>query len=211
MFLTGIWGMWFDYTFSEMDKLTGLDVANWNISNVRGLEYTFYNSPHILVLDVSKWNTSKVKAINGLFWGTGISEIDVSNWDVSNVEAMYCTFANLSKITKLDISNWDTSKVMNFYGTFHGMRSLSDIDISKLNFASAQSTGKLFLQCYNLNGTLNMNGTNITDYTQMFYGILFNEKKQITINYTAETEQIVEGMLHETDKNANLVKGALIS
>lgn len=63
----------------------GINVSNWDVSNVVNADETFAGCRALTTLDVSNWNWSKTTRLEGMFNGciNLIDPIDISNWDMS--------------------------------------------------------------------------------------------------------------------------------
>ena len=98
-----------------------------------------------------------------------------------NVSDDVLTTYKYSLIENLDFSNCDTSKVKNMTYFLESMQNL----------------------------TATIRG-NVTSYESML-GSAATKKEIITLNYTAETESIVDEMIKTKSKNGNVVKGNLVT
>ena len=65
----------------------GLNIGNWDVSNVANMDSMFYNAKLNKSLNIGEWDVSKVTNMNAMFANIsfGGSKIDLSNWDVSGV------------------------------------------------------------------------------------------------------------------------------
>ena len=114
--------------FRSCNKLTSLDVSNWDTSNVTIMKYMFHNCYKLIQLDVSNFNTSKVTTMQSMFEKcNNLTQLDVSNFNTSNVKNMGYMFYNCKNLTSLDVSSWDTSNVTNMSYMFDNTSKLSDI------------------------------------------------------------------------------------
>lgn len=170
-------------------------LSNWDTSNVVNLQNMFTDDYSLTNLNgLEKWNLSKVTNISKMFLNC-ISLEDVSaisNWDVSNVEIMdklfyinyeVATSENKhSELSNLDIRKWNTSKVKNF-----------DYFINGLEYINTEFTIR----------------SNVETYKDMLKNAATKSGK-VTINYTADTETIVNNMIATKSDNANIVKGTLV-
>jgi surface protein len=79
----------------------------------------FYDCKNITGLDLSNFNTSNVTNMSYMFRGCkNITELDLSSFDTSNVTNMSYTFRGCLKLTVLDIRSFDFTKVTSFSGIF---------------------------------------------------------------------------------------------
>lgn len=104
----------------------------------------------------------------------------VSGWDCSNVKVMYDMFGGASSLPDvLAIKNWNTSNVIDMSFMFSGATSLKFVDVSNWDTSHVVSMAGMFQvgQSYAGDGQLqiiiglnNLNVSNVTDMTCMFYG-----------------------------------------
>jgi surface protein len=130
------------------------------------MKNTFYNLNRVTSLDVANWNTGKVTDMSGMFAGTtSLNSLDVSRWNTSNVTTMGSMFLNSNKMTTLDVSNWDTSKVGDMDYLFSQMSNLQTLDLSKWDTSSVQSMREMFSYMASLTSlnVKNINNLNISD------------------------------------------------
>ena len=126
-----------------------------------------------------------------MFWNSTLLEsLDLSSFDTSKVTDMTAMFYNCSKLKKLDLDNFNMKNVTLF----------SDSD-----------TDGIFENCANLTTTINITNANVTNYTDMFKGSATEVGAKIVVNYTTETESLVDQMIATKSANSNVVKGSLIS
>ena len=205
-----------------------LDVSNFDTSSVTDMSGMFfgagYNSQNF-TLDVSNFDTSKVTNMSNMFNETGYSNsnfiLDVSNFDTSNVTNMNHMFLGTgynSQNFTLDVSNFDTSSVtgMNFMFVNTGYNSSNfTLDVSNFDTSSVTGMNYMFKNAgYNsikLNTSITISNPNITVYHYMFNGVATKSGSKIIVNYTKDTEELVEKMIATKSSNSNVVKGALVS
>ena len=166
-----------NHMFYNCNKLTTIDVSNFNTSKVTNMRYMFNNCSSLTELDVSNFNTSKVTNMNSMFSGCQsltslnvssfnttevtnmnhmfyncylLTELDVSNFNTSNVTGMYSMFYNCDNLTTLDLSNFDTSKVTDMQSMFQSCTFLTTLDISNFNTNKVTNMGSILRNCTNL-------------------------------------------------------------
>ena len=133
--------------------------------------------------------------MSDMFYNTGYSNpnftLDVSNFDTSNVTNMnrmfYNTGYNSTNLT-LDVSNFDTSNVT---------------DMSNMFYYTGYNSTKL-------NTSITIRNPNTTSYASMFVGVATKTGSQLTINYTKDTEDLVDQMIATKTAGANVVKGVQV-
>ena len=75
--------------FYFCDKLTSIDLSNFDASNTTDMGSMFYNCTNLTSLDLSNFDTSNVTNMNGMFYlCSSLTSLDVSNFDTSNVTNM---------------------------------------------------------------------------------------------------------------------------
>ena len=180
-----------------------LDVSNFDTSNVTNMSRMFWNTgsnSKVFMLDVSNFDTSNVTDMSYMFSGTGCSSenffLDVSNFDTSNVTDMsnmfyYAGYDNEN--FTLDVSNFDTSKVTNYYEMF----SFVGYNSTKLNTSITIKNPDL----------ITMGNPNLTPYSFMFEDVATKEGAKLTVNFTRDTEFLVDKMILTKSSDSNVVKG----
>ena len=203
-----------------------LDVSNFDTSNVTNMGGMFVRvgeANKFFTLDVSNFDTSNVTNMGSMFSSVGYNNpnftLDVSNFDTSNVTNMSYMFSETgynSKTFTLDLSNFDTSKVTNMSWMFRntGFNSerltlnLNSFDTSKVTsmLGMFESTG------YNsiFNTLITIKNPNTTDYNWMFEDVATKSGSKITVNYTSETESLVDDMIATKSYDSNVVKGVRV-
>ncbi len=104
----------------------------------------------------------------------------VFNWDASHVTTMYAMFANARSLPDaLALRNWDTSNVTDMRFMFSCANSLMYIDVSNWDTGKVTSMKSTFQvgdswkgngQLREIFGISNLDVSNVTDMTCMFYG-----------------------------------------
>ena len=130
--------------FSRVN-ITSLDTTNWNLSKLNSATYCFRFCTKLKkIIGVENWGMSSADVVNGMFYNSGLEELDVSKWDIhaSRYDEM---FVNMKSLKKLDLTSWDFSRCIgiNYFATgcslletIVGDYSLNDVisnEISVLN------------------------------------------------------------------------------
>ncbi len=131
-------------------------IADWDSSSVVNM-YGLFGGAESLV-DISaleSWNTSNVTEMRALFSGAKSlpDALALKNWDTSNVTDMSHMFSNATSLMFVDVSNWDTSKV-------RAMGNMFQVGNSH------EGDGQLV----EIKGLGDLDVSNVTDMTCMFYG-----------------------------------------
>ena len=124
---------------------------------------------------------------------------------VTNMDYIFCN----NKFRTIDLSNFDTSSVTDMKYMFSGCQNLETIDISNFNFYILNDCTGIFNGCSNLTTELTIND-NVTTYTDMFKNAATASGAQITVNYTSETETLVNNMIATKSSGSNVEKGSKI-
>ena len=95
--------------FYWCNKLTIIDVSNFNTSKVTDMSSMFSNCHNLTSLDISNFDTSKVTDMSGMFSRcSGLTSLDLNKFDTSNVTRMDAMF--LSVPTTIQITTNSTMK-----------------------------------------------------------------------------------------------------
>ncbi|MBM7689676.1 hypothetical protein BCR24_01465 [Enterococcus ureilyticus] len=127
------------FMFYGTSKLTDLDISKWNVSNVRYM-YNMFQSSGISGLNVINWDTSNVLNMGYMFsQAANLTKLDLSTWNTIKTTTMTNMFAYTPNLYELNISNWDTSNVTAIDSIFYRADSL-DVLILGPNFKPTTST-----------------------------------------------------------------------
>ena len=200
------------YMFKDFTNLISIDFNNnFDTSKVTNIAYMFENCSSLISLDLSSFNTSNVTAMNHMFNAcSSLSTLDISSFNTSNVTTFRYMFFNCKSLVNLDLSSFNSSNVTNMEFTFYGCRSLVYLDLSGFNTSNLQYMNGTFWICSTLTTTINIIGTGITGYNHIFSGAAQTNDAVITLNYTAETSDLVDSMIASKPVVSNVVKGRLI-
>ncbi len=188
-----------DFTgvFSSNRQLTSIKaLENWDMSSAQNLNSMFGNCSSLETLEgLENWNTSTVTNMASLFHNCNhlLDGTAIRNWDVSNVTQMNNMFNVSSDMTEqsygllrnLDIKNWDMSKVR-VYAWFLTSQPYVITEFTIRNKSASVYQGML--------------GNSASS----------NSGGHIVVNYTAETEELVEKMVATKYANSNVEKGVLV-
>ncbi len=131
---------------------------------------------------LADWNTSSLQRAGIMFLDdSSLADISaLANWDVSGVTEMYGLFAGTSSLTDAcSLRDWDTSNVTDMGHMFAGATSLAAVDVSNWNTGRVVSMANMFQvgdnwvgngQLREIIGIGNLDVSNVTDMTCMFYG-----------------------------------------
>ena len=204
--------------FYMCKSLTELDVSNFDTSKVTDMGWLFGQCTSLTGLDLSSFDTSKVKSMYSMFNRLySVKSINLSNFDTSNVTYMSFMFQGSAALETLDLSSFDTSKVTSMRAMFGGINASGDMHLKEIKVSDKFITDnvtdmlEMFRLCRYLKFTINITGNKVTNYKNIFLNTATDSSALITLNYTSETESLVDQMIATKSANSNVVKGSLIS
>ena len=204
------------YMFYECSSLTNLDLSNFNTAKVNSMISMFLNCKSLTTLDLSNFNTSKVTNMSLMFYDClSLTNLDLSNFNTLNATDMERMFAYCSSLTSLDLSSFNTSNVTNMGGMFYCCSSLEKLNLSNFNTSKVEFYSKytygIFRDCTKLQTEITIMNPNVTEenYKNMFLNAATDPNAKIIVNYTSETETLVDNMIKTKSPNSNVVKGIL--
>ena len=203
--------------FYGCKALEVVDVSNFDTSKVTNMSWMFGSCSILTSLDLSSFNTSNVINMASMFNRLySIKSINLSNFDTSKVTNMGSLFQGSAALETLDLSNFDTSKVTNMRVMFGGTSASGDMHLKEIKVSDKFVTDnvtdmlEMFRLCRYLNFTFNVTGNKVTNYTNIFNNTATDSNAKIIVNYTAETETLVDNMLATVASTSNVVKGKQI-
>lgn len=185
--------------FNDCEKLSNINVSNWNVSNVTSTEKAFANNFLLKSLDLSNWdmsncensqmmfysdtaltsigntsnwNVSKITTTHSMFEGCSkLQSLNTSKWVFSNLTNADSMFSNCQVLTKLDTSNWGMGKVIYFGFLFNNCYALTSLDVSKWDTSNANNINAMFNECVNLTNidVSNWKTSNVTQAVNTFF------------------------------------------
>ena len=158
--------------FIGCNKITEIDLSNFDTSQVTNMSCMFYNCSSLSSLNLSNFNTSKVVDMNRMFIRcSSLKELDLTNFDTSQVTNMELMFYKYSSANTLNLSNFITSKVNNMYGMFYGCESLNSLNLSNFDTSQVVNMSKMFNGCSKLIelDISNFDTSNVNNMTKMFF------------------------------------------
>ena len=184
--------------FNDCEKLSNINVSNWNVSNVTSTEKAFANNFLLKSLDLSNWdmsncensqmmfysdtaltsigntsnwNVSKITTTHSMFEGCSkLQSLNTSKWVFSNLTNADSMFSNCQVLTKLDTSNWGMGKVIYFRFLFNNCYALTSLNVSKWDTSNANNFNAMFNECVNLTNidVSNWKTSNVTQAVNTF-------------------------------------------
>ena len=183
--------------FSNLIKMTSLDLTNLKTGNVTDMTSMFYLCGALTSLDLSPLNTSNVTNMNQMFLGNGFTNLDLNTINTSNVTNMNQMF-NALTLTTLDLSPLNTSNVTSMSFMFGSLSNLTTLDLSPLNTSNVTSMSSMFSNCTSLTN-LNLSSLNTSKVTNM--GSMFSNCTSLTnldlSSFDTSNVQNISGMFYE--------------
>ena len=159
------------YMFYNCNKLSNLDVSNFDTKNVQSMQCLFAGCNSIDFLDLSNFNTEKVTNMFRMFDSCkNIIKLDLSGFNTRNVTNIGWMFLACHNLSDINFGKMDTSSVVEFRYMFGGCRSLKSINISCFNMENAKDIDMMFNGCTKLENIQfgEFNICNVTDTNAMF-------------------------------------------
>lgn len=144
------------YMFYKSDKLTSLDLSNFDVSKVTNMSYMLYGCTALKELDLSNFDTSDVTNMSYMFCSCSLLEtLDVSHFNTNNVTTMQYMFESCKNVKELDLSNFNTSNVLYMGRLFYDVRMIQSLDLSNFDASKVINVDGMFYT--------NSNGDTLTD------------------------------------------------
>lgn len=137
--------------FSECSSLTNLEIADWNVVNVKNMNKSFNKCSALTWLDINNWDTQNVTVMSNTFSDcTSLDALNLKNWDLNKVTNMKEMFKGDSSLLYIRMGEgWNLSACTNMQATFEGCSKLTQ------NFKEIRTTNNLTNISYTFKG---MNG-----------------------------------------------------
>ena len=202
--------------FSSCSSLTSLDISNFNTANVTNMSCMFSSCSSLTSLDLSSFNTVNVTDVSSMFYlCSSLTSLDISSFNTAKVTNMSYMFYGCSSLTNLDLSSFNTANVTDMGGMFDHCSSLEKLNLSNFNTSKVEIYNKngysIFQECTKLQTEITIMNPNVTEenYKNMFLNAATDPNAKIIVNYTSETETLVDNMIKTKSSNSNVVKGIL--
>ena len=165
--------------FNDCEKLSNINVSNWNVSNVTSTEKAFANNFLLKSLDLSNWDMSNCENSQMMFYSdTALTSIgNTSNWNVSKITTTHSMFEGCSKLQSLNTSKWVFSNLTNADSMFSNCQVLTKLDTSNCGMGKVIYFGFLFNNCYALT-SLNVSKWDTSNAN--IFNAMFNECVNLT-------------------------------
>ncbi|RIY32832.1 hypothetical protein CJP74_03430 [Psittacicella melopsittaci] len=168
-------------TFSGAKNLAGLNISDWDVSNVMFMAGMFTDATDFNG-DLSRWNTSSLILAQYMFANCTSFNSDLSKWNVSNVVDMSGMFLCASSFNQ-NIGNWDVSNVINMNQMFRGASSFNQ-DLRKWNVSQVTDMSQMFWHASSFKPNIkNWNVKNVTEYDNFIFTLDNNDLDNIPIKF----------------------------
>lgn len=158
--------------FANNFLLKSLDLSNWDMSNCENSQMMFYSDTALISIgNTSNWNVSKITTTHSMFEGCSkLQSLNTSKWVFSNLTNADSMFSNCQVLTKLDTSNWGMGKVIYFGFLFNNCYALTSLNVSKWDTSNANNFNAMFNECVNLTNidVSNWKTSNVTQAVNTF-------------------------------------------
>ena len=205
-----------NYMFADCKSLSSLNISKFNTLNLTTMSSMFSNCSSLTNLDLSSFNTANVTNMSYMFYCcSSLTSLDLSSFNTTKVTSMSQMFSKCSSLTNLDLSNFNTVNVTNMGGMFESCSSLEKLNLSNFNTSKVeiyyQYSNSIFQLCRKLQTEITIMNPNVTEenYKNMFDRAATDPNAKIIVNYTSETETLVDNMIKTKSSNSNVVKGIL--
>ena len=136
------------YLFKNCEKITEIDLSNFDASKTKYIEEMFWNCISLTSINFTNFYTPQVTQMNHLFYNCiSLKELNLSDFVTNNVKKMNSMFSNCISLISLNLSNFNTSQVSMMYYMFNNCSSLKHLDISSLKIPNLNDTYNMFNYC----------------------------------------------------------------
>ena len=163
-----------DMCFSSCEKVTTLNIGDWDVSNVISMHSAFMYCYKLTKLDVSRWDISSCTLTYQMFlYCEKLASLDLSNWcmrdNILGCRHMFCVCSSLTTIG--DTSNWKLTNVKYAQYMFDDCSKLTSLNVSNWGMDSAINLKNMFASCSSLTelNLSNWNVSNVEDMSFMLY------------------------------------------
>ena len=170
--------------FYECNKLSSLDLSNFNTANVTNMEEMFYSCQNLSSLDLSNFNTANVTDMSGIFrYCNKLSSLKLSSLNTTKVTDMSRMFSGCHRLSSLDLSKFNTEKVTNMEEMFYSCQNLSSLDLSNFNTANVVDMAHMF---YNCSALTSLDLSNFNTKKVRYMNSMFSDCSALTTIYASD-------------------------
>ena len=150
--------------FSGCSKLTSVgDLNKWTGSNAMDVSYMFNGDEKLTSLDLTNFNPSGATSFFGMFSGCSklTSVGDLSQWTGSNATTVAYMFDQDSSLSKLNLSKFNPSQATNFSSMFSNCKALQDLSsVNSWHIGEATAIDYMFYYDSKLSKPIVLNNSN---------------------------------------------------
>ena len=185
--------------FRECEKLTTLDLSQFETDQVSNMESMFNGCKSLYSLDVSKFSSFNLSTTKNMFAGceslNKLTLVTLLNFGFtcSSVTDMESMFNGCKNLVELDLTNLKTNYVKNMNYMFNNCSKLKTLDLRKFKTNSLVSSDYMFSNCSSLT-TIKCNdswdaksSTAMFQNCQQLQGAISFDPQKITIAYANPT------------------------
>ena len=220
--VTSMYGMFMGFEDIRI-KIENIDaLRNWDVSNVKEMQGMFQTNVLLNDLEpLSKWDVSNVVNMQNMFTNNySLTSLDgLEGWKTSNLTNISKMFVNCIMLEDVSaISNWDVSNVNTMEKMFYidpseiesekKYSELPSLDISKWNMINVNNYNYFLCGLEYISSEFTIRN-NTENYVNMLKNVA-TKGGTVTINYTNDTESLVDSMIATKSDNANIIKGRLV-
>ena len=220
--------MFANSSITDDSDLVVFDIGELNTSSVINMEGMFYNfaldNRIFELLNVDGFNTSNVENMNDMFAYVGyygsFGNLEIGDLDTSKVTSMNSMFrgtCNRNHNFQIDVSVLETGNVTSMSYMFSGLGEYNEkflLDLSNFDTSNVTDMRGMFYRTgYNsteINTSITISNPDVLSYDSMFYSFVTKDGSKIIVNYTSETESLVDEMIATKTDGANVFKGKMI-
>ncbi len=171
-----------------------------------------YNFKALREVDIKALDTSKVKNMFRMFSDcSNLINLDLSNFNLKNVTNLQMTFYYCTKLESIKIDFSSANKVAITHGLFEGCPNLVNVDVSTLNTSNIRDMHIMFYNCQKIKTSITIKNPNTYSYSGTFNNAATANGAEIIVNYTSETNDLVDKIINTKSENSNVKKGELVS
>ena len=139
------------YMFYECDKLTNIDLSNFNTQDVTNMRSMLSFCWSLTNINLSNFDTQNVTDMSDMFYECkSLKNINLSYFNTQNVSDMKYMFYDCSSLININLSNFNTQNVTDMSDMFRKCRSLTNLNLSNFNTQNIKYMSYMFLGCKSL-------------------------------------------------------------
>lgn len=172
--VTDMSDLFFALDSNTRNKITKLDLTNWNVENVENMQNIFSSIYNLEELNINGWITSSVKKFDGAFEYCEklVNIIGIEDLNTQKAISLESMFRNCESLQKIDLSKWNLSHCRISISMFEDCYSLNTIgDTSQWDLKLLKEADFMFYNCEklkNIQGIENWNISQLNKTQQMF-------------------------------------------